>query len=133
PYLSGIEENAGRVSESIALLDTALADFRADDPPWLLTRCRESLAQLHLQHGDFAEAREHAAVALPMPAPFGDSPACRPGPAFADLGLGEFDHAEEEFAARAEEEDQDEPFGNRYMLLLGRAELALLRGDIATG
>ena len=133
PYLAGIRENAGEVAESIALLDLALADFRADDPPWLPTRCRESLAQLHLQHGDFAEAREHAAVALPMLAQFGDSVECRSWMAFADLGLGEFDHAEEEFAALAEAEDQNEPFGNRYMLLLGRAELALLRGDIAAG
>src|SRR5699024_4359091 len=32
-----------------------------------------------------------------------------------------------------EAEDRDEPFGNRYMLFLGRAELALLRGDAAGG
>jgi predicted ATPase/DNA-binding SARP family transcriptional activator len=133
PYLSGIEENAGRVPESIALLDTALVDFRADDPPWLLTRCRESLAQLHLQHGDFAEAREHAMAALPMLAQLGDSIECRSWLAFADLGLGELDRAEEELVALAEAEDRDEPFGNRYMLFLGRAELALLRGDAAGG
>src|SRR5699024_8167095 len=133
PYLSGIEENAGRVPESIALLDTALVDFRVDDPPWLLTRCRESLAQLHLQHGDFAEAREHAMAALPMLAQLGDSIECRSWLAFADLGLGELDRAEEELVALAEAEDRDEPFGNRYMLFLGRAELALLRGDAAGG
>src|SRR5699024_8297766 len=85
PYLAGIRENAGEVAESIALLDLALAAFRADDSSWLFTRCRESLAQLHLQHGDFADAREHAAVALPMLAQFGDSIECRSWMAFADL------------------------------------------------
>src|SRR5699024_11208230 len=73
PYLSGVEENARRVSGSIALLGSALTDFRADDPPWPLTRCRESLAQLRLQRGDFAADREHDAVALPMLAQFGAS------------------------------------------------------------
>lgn len=133
PYLAGIQENAGEVAEAIALLGTALADFREDDPPWLSTRFRESLAQLHLQHGDFAEAREHAVAALPTLAQFGDSVECRSWLAFADLGLGELDRAEDELAALAEAEDQNEPFGNRYMLLLGRAELALLRGEITAG
>ena len=117
----------------IALLDSALADFRSDDPPWLPTRYQETLAQLHLQHGDFAEARDHAAAALPTLAQFGDSIECRSWLAFADLGLGELDRAEAELGALAEAEDQNEPFGNRYMLLLGRAELALLRGDTTSG
>lgn len=133
PYLSGIQENAGEVTDAIALLDTALDDFRADDPPWLPTRYQESLAQLHLQHGDFSEAREHAEAALPTLAQFGDSIECRSWLAFADLGLGELDRAEDELTALAEAEDQNEPFGNRYMLLLGRAELALLRGNVTTG
>jgi predicted ATPase/DNA-binding SARP family transcriptional activator len=133
PYLSGIQENAGEVADAIALLDTALDDFRADDPPWLPTRYQESLAQLHLQHGDFSEAREHAEAALPTLAQFGDSVECRSWLAFADLGLGELDRAEDELTALAKEEDQNEPFGNRYMLLLGRAELALLRGNVTTG
>lgn len=133
PYLSGIQENAGELTEAIALLDSAFADFQADDPPWLPTRYHESLAQLHLQHGDFAEAREHAMAALPTLAQFGDSIECRSWLAFADLGLGELERAEAELTALAEAEEQNEPFGNRYMLLLGRAELALLRGDVAAG
>lgn len=133
PYLSGIQENAGEIAESIALLDSALADLRDDDPPWLPTHYHESLAQLHLQHGDFAAARIHAAAALPTLTQLGDSVECHSWLAFADLGLGELDAAEEELSALAEAEKQNEPFGNRYMLLLGRAELALLRGDITTG
>lgn len=133
PYLAGIQENAGEVADSIALLDAAFVDFRTDDPPWLATSYRESLAQLHLQHGEFSQAREHAAAALPLLAQFGASVDCRSWLAFADLGLGELDRAEDELTALAEAEDQNEPFGNRYMLILGRAELALLRGDFAAG
>lgn len=133
PFLAGINENAGEVGTSITLLEDAMADIRADDPPWLSTRYRESLSQLHLQLGNFAEALEHARIALPTLNDLGDTVECRSVLAFAHLNLGEVAAAEAELDALATSADHDEPYRHRYMLMLGRAELALMRGRIDEG
>jgi predicted ATPase len=133
PYLAGIQENAGEIAESITVLEEAFADLRAGDPPWLTALYRGLLAQLHLQRGDFAAACEHAHAALPTLEQLGDSVECRSWLAFAYLGLGDVDIAEEELTSLAASEEREEPFGKSYMLLLGHAELALMRGDVSRG
>lgn len=133
PFLAGIKENAGEVGTSITLLEDAMADIRADDPPWLSTRYRESLSQLHLQLGNFAEALEHARIALPTLNDLGDTVECRSVLAFAHLNLGEMAAAEAELDALAMSNDHDEPYRHRYMLMLGRAELAFMRGRVDEG
>lgn len=133
PFLAGINENAGEVGTSITLLEHAMADIRVDDPPWLSTRYRESLSQLHLQLGNFAKALEHARIALPTLNDLGDTVECRSVLAFAHLNLGEVAAAEAELDALSRSNDHDEAYRHRYMLLLGRAELALMRGRVDEG
>lgn len=133
PFLAGIKENAGEVGTSIALLEDAMGDIRPDDPPWLSTRYRESLSQLHLQLGNFAEALGHARSALPTLNELGDTVECRSVLAFAHLNLGELAAAETELDALAASNDHDESYRHRYMLMLGRAELALMRGRVDEG
>lgn len=133
PFLAGIKENAGEVGTSITLLEHAMVDIRDDDPPWLTTRYRESLSQLHLQLGNFSEALDHARLALPTLTDLGDTVECRSVLAFAHLNLGEVAEAEAELDALARSNDHDEAYRHRYMLMLGRAELALMRGRIDEG
>lgn len=133
PFLSGIKENAGEVAAAISLLEDVMSMLHADDPPWLFSRYGESLSQLHLQFGNFAEAKTHAQRALPILERLGDTVECRTVLAFASLNLGHLDEAEAQLEALASTTNHEEPFGHHHMLIIGQAELALARGHVDTG
>ena len=133
PFLAGIKENAGEVAAAISLLEDVMSMLAADDPPWLFSRYGESLSQLHLQFGNFAEAKTHAQRALPILERLGDTVECRTVIAFASLNLGHLDEAEAQLDALASTANHEEPFGHHHMLIIGQAELELARGHTDTG
>ena len=129
-------ENAGDPAGALAAAADALALVRSDEGPWMAAVLHTRLADLTMQFGDSAAAEEHARAALPVMERLGamdDVVQLR-----ALLVLCAI--AEERLADAAAElervdaiDDSGTLFGGVAFRRVGAAELALARGDTATG
>ena len=94
------------------------------------------LAQLRMQLGDRARASEHARAALSVMQRLGasdDEVQLRALLGLCALADGRIDDAERELDRIDQLDEREAIFGGAAVRQIGRAELALARGDVATG
>jgi hypothetical protein len=137
-WTSQARENAGDLAGAETTARRALDLCRPDDVdgPWSRALLTGHLASVALQRGDPARARLHAEVAVPLLAELGvvdDLVQLRCLLALVDIGDGRFEDAERSLAEVAALDPAHSVFGGAMFMLTGAAELALARGDIASG
>ncbi|MGH3589305.1 MAG: hypothetical protein ACRDQ0_23590, partial [Pseudonocardia sp.] len=128
------QENAGNPEAAIALATRALALVRDDDGPWSRAMLHAQLAQLHAGLGRHDVAVEHAWLALPVFEQLGasdDTVHLYAEIAIHALVHGRFDEAERIFATIDLGVRQRPGVDVRTMRTIGRAELAVARGQVA--
>jgi predicted ATPase len=134
-WLSHVRENAGDPVGAVDAAERAFALNRPENGPWSDAMLRNQLAALRMHFGDRESAVAHSLAALPVMERIGardDEVQLRSGLvlcAIADDRLGD---AEAELD-RIDAIDDGEIFGGMAVRHVGRAELALARGDHAAG
>ncbi|OFB40200.1 transcriptional regulator [Frankia sp. CcI156] len=133
-WLAHLHENAGEALASAAAAEQTLALATPREGPWLTAMVHTRLAELTMRRGDFAVARSHAQAALPVLERLGardDVAQLRVLLAFDAVNGGRLDAAEE-YLAQIDPSD-GAVYGGPMMAAIGRAELAIVRGDTAVG
>ena len=136
PWLSQALENMG---DPVGAMDAAERGLRiADetDGPWVQALTHTMAAQLAMQLGRVEEAVAHTRAALPVLDRLGardDSIQLRSLLALAMINDGELDAAADQLAGLGRPDVADAILGGWLLSELGAAELALARGDTATG
>lgn len=131
-----IHENAGEVALAREYGERALALWDADEGPWGRALTTAQLASLALAAGDIAEAERLAADTLPDLLALGaeeDASQARAVFAVAALRAGRPGDAERIIEEIATTEGGESLFGGALIVLCGRAEVALARGQVAEG
>lgn len=135
-YRSQARENDGQPEAAIEDVTRALTLAKEEDGPWLFAFLHTLLAQLHGQLGRPDEAAEHALHALPVLDRIGatdDGIQCRLVLAVQAMDHNRFDDAAA-LVDEIERVDSLNPgFGSTAIIVMGRAELNLLRGETALG
>ena len=132
-YSSYLRENDGDAEGAVVDATRALAMTRDDDGPWTAAILRAQLAHMQSQLGDFQTAAEHALAAIPVLdrlAAHDDAIQCRAILACRALDEGRLDDAEVLFSEIERSEALTHAYGSESILVTGRAELLLLRGQI---
>ncbi len=135
-WMSYVRENAGDPAGAIEAADRALALVRDDDGPWQAAMLHNQLAQLKMHLGDRGAASQHARAALPVMHRLGatdDEVQLRALLALCAIGDGRLDEAERELEQVDRLEETEAIFGGVAVRQIGRAELAIARGDSASG
>ncbi len=133
-WLTHQRENSGDVRASAATATRALALAGPADGPWLTALLHTRLAELWMQLGDLPAARAHARAALPVLERLGahdDVAQLRALLALDAINEGRLDAAEQHLAGIGAPSATLQ--GGPMMAAVGRAELALARGDTAGG
>ena len=129
-------ENVGELATARARSRRALELVTDSDGPWMRAMLESQASELAAQSGDGQDAVEHALRALPIMEALGateDVWQLRNGIAYADIAAGRLDEAQQVFDATRTAELPGGPGGWRLSSLPGEAELALARGEVATG
>lgn len=129
-----IHENAGEVVLAREYGERALALWDADEGPWGRALTTAQLASLALAAGDVAEAERLAAATLPDLLALGaeeDAGQTRAVFAVAALRAGRPGDAERIIEEIAATDGGESLFGGALIVLCGRAEVALARGQVA--
>jgi predicted ATPase/DNA-binding SARP family transcriptional activator len=135
-WLSYARENTGDPTGAVEATERALTLVGGDDGPWQAAMLHNQLAQLRMQLGDRVAASEHARAALPVMQRLGaidDEVQLRSLLGLCALAEGRLDDAELELARIETLDEQEAIFGGAAVRQMGRAELALARGDAPTG
>jgi predicted ATPase/DNA-binding SARP family transcriptional activator len=135
-WLSHVRENTGDPAAAVQAAERALTLVDPADGPWQAAMLHNQLAQLKMQRGDRGAASEHARAALTVMHRLGaidDEVQLRSLLALCALADGRPDDAERELEWIDELDERDAIFGGFAVRRIGRAELALARGDAATG
>jgi hypothetical protein len=133
-WRSHAQENTGDVAGAIVSAERALALIRPDDGAWMAASLHTQLGQLDMQLGRVGTAEQHALAALPALERLhaaDDILQMRSLLMIAALDAGDLRRAEVELSRLESIEDSGATFGGRLVLRLGRAELALARGEPA--
>jgi predicted ATPase len=134
-WLSHMRENAGDPVGAIEACESALALVDPDDGPWAPAILHTQIAQLAAHLGDRGGAAEHADSALSVMHRLGardDEAQLRSLLVLCAIADGHLADAEAELE-RIGRLDDGEVFGGLAMRRIGSAELALARGDHASG
>jgi predicted ATPase len=129
-------ENAGDLGRSSAAAERSLALCDPADGPWGMASANAQLAGLALQAGDWTEARERSALALPTLRAVGaseDAAQLRAIDALVALREGLLDEADRILDEIAAEDAVSSVFGYGIALICGRAEVLLARGKTVDG
>lgn len=134
---SHVLENSGDPEGAVAAAERALTliDDR-EDGPWSPAILHTQVGQLEMQLGRVESGVAHARAALPVLERLGawdDALQLRSLLGLAAVLTGDLDRAAAELDLMDRIEDSDQIFGGQLVLDLGRAELALARGDRAEG
>ncbi|HEX2895650.1 MAG TPA: BTAD domain-containing putative transcriptional regulator [Marmoricola sp.] len=132
-WQSHVLENAGDPEAAVAAAERALTLVDEEDGPWARAMLHTQAGQLEMQLGRAESGVRHARAALPVLERLGardDELQLRSLVAMAAVLAGDLDGAEAELARMGRIEDSDQAFGGRLVVDLGRAELALARGDL---
>ena len=135
-WLSYARENTGDPAGAVKAAERALTLVGGDDGPWQAAMLHNQLAQLRMQLGDHAQASEHARAALSVMQRLGasdDEVQLRALLGLCALVDGRIDDAERELERIDQLDEREAIFGGAAVRQIGRAELALARGDVATG
>jgi predicted ATPase/DNA-binding SARP family transcriptional activator len=135
-WLCHLRENAGDTAGAIDAARRALALALDDDGPWTAVTPRTMLAQLSMNMGDRAAAIEHASAVLPVLERLGasdDEIQLRALLALCAIADGRLADAEDELGRLDRVDRSRVTFGGDIFGQICRAELALVRGDHATG
>jgi hypothetical protein len=135
-WLSHARENAGDPEGAVAAAGRALALVDQPDGPWAAAFLHTQIATLAMQLGRRTEARLHARAALPVLDRLGatdDLLQLHSLTALAAIADGRLAAAAEELAMADRVEESETYLFGRVVRELGEAELALARGDHATG
>lgn len=131
-----IYENAGELALAREHGERALALWDDEDGPWGRALTTAALSSLALAAGDVDEAERLAETALPTLLALGaveDAGQTRAVFAIAALRAGRPDDAERIIEEVAATEGGQSLLGGAITVLCGRAEVALVRGDVAGG
>lgn len=131
-----IYENAGELDLARQHGERALELWDDEDGPWGRALTTAALASLALAGGDVEEAERLAASALPALEALGaveDAGQTRAVFAIAALRAGRADDAERIIEEVAATDGGQSLLGGAITVLCGRAEVALVRGDVAGG
>ena len=134
--LAHARENVGDPAGAVEAAAGALALVRDDDGPWTAAMLHTRLADLTMNLGDTAAADEHARAALPVMERLGamdDVVQLRALLVLCAIAEGRLADAEAELERVDAIDDRGTLFGGIAFRQVGAAELALARGDIATG
>jgi len=134
-WLSHVRENAGDPAGAVAAAERALALCDPGNGPWSAAMLHNLLAGLAMHLGDQAAARAHANAALPVMERLGakdDVVQLRSYLAMAAIVDRRLDDAEAELR-RIDAIADGDVFGGIAIRTIGRAELALARGDHVGG
>jgi len=135
-WLSYTRENTGDPVGAVAAAERALDLVGDEDGPWQAAMIHNQLSQLRMQLGDRAAASEHARAALPVMQRLGatdDEVQLRALLGLCALADGRIDDAALELERIERLDEQEAIFGGLAVREIGRAELALARGDIPAG
>jgi tetratricopeptide (TPR) repeat protein len=135
-WMSYWRENGGDAAGAVDAAERALALVRDDDGPWQGAMLHNQLAQLKMHLGDRAAASEHARAALPVMQRLGatdDEVQLRALLALCAISDGRLEAAQRELDQVDRIEESEAIFGGIAVRQIGRAELALARGEIAIG
>ncbi len=133
-WLAHQRENSGDTRASALAADQALALATPQDGPWLAAMLHTRLADLCTQLGELPAARAHARAALPVMERLGaddDVAQLRVLLAIDAINEGRLEVAERYLAMIGP--PSDTVHGGAMMAAVGRAELAIARGDEADG
>jgi hypothetical protein len=131
-----VRENSGDPVGAVEAAERALALVEDDDGPWQAAMLHTQLAQLQMHLGDRDVASEHARAALPVMHRLGaldDEVQLRALLAMCAIGEDRLADAEAELERVDRLEEAEAVFGGIAVRQIGRAELALARGDHVTG
>jgi predicted ATPase/DNA-binding SARP family transcriptional activator len=135
-WLSYTRENTGDPAGAVEAAERALRLTGGDDGPWQAAMLHNQLAQLMMQFGDRAAASEHACAALPVMERLGandDVVQLRALLGLCAIAEGRLDDAELELGRIDGLDESEAIFGGIAIRQIGRAELALARGDTVAG
>jgi tetratricopeptide (TPR) repeat protein len=135
-WRSHVLENAGDPEGAVAAAERALALSDHEDGPWSPAILHTQIGQLEMQLGRVESGVRHARAALPVLERLGahdDALQLRSLLGLAAVLVGDLERAEAEFTLMSQIEETDQIFGGQLVMDLGRAELALARGDLHTG
>lgn len=133
---SHARENAGDPEGAVDAAERGLALITPADGPWAAAILRTQLAQLTMQLGHHDVAAIHAAQAVPVLQRLGasdDLAQLRSLLAMSAVSDGRLDDAAEELDRIGLIDEHEVIFGGGAVVQIGQAELALAKGDHATG
>ena len=134
--LSHVRENTGDPAGAVEAAELALALRADEDGPWQAAMLRSQLAQLTMQIGRTGAAIEHALAALGVMRRLGardDEVQLRSLLGLCAIAQGRLADAEAELRSIDQIDESQAIFGGTAVRQVGRAELALARGDRRTG
>ncbi len=135
-WLGHERENAGDPAGAIEAAQRVLALTRDEDGPWSRAMPHGLLAELTMHVGDYPAAVEHALTALPVMQRIGasdDELQLRTLLVFCAIGEGRLADAADELGRMDQVSQSATAFGGAAFQEVGRAELALVSGDLSTG
>jgi hypothetical protein len=131
-WVSQARESAGDAPGAVQACRDALALCDDLDGPWTRAILMSQLAGLAIQVGELDEARRYAETAIPVMRALGaheDALQLVSVLAVAELTAGRVAEAERLLDEIATQDEQQSVFGGMIVVLCGRAELALVRGQ----
>jgi predicted ATPase/tetratricopeptide (TPR) repeat protein len=135
-WRSQVRENSGDLPGALADAREALRLSDDRQGPWARALLAAQLAALAVQVGDQEAGRAYGEQSLAAMERLGaveDTVQLKAMLAVLEIEAGRFDQAERLFAEVADQEPNQSIIGGTLMLLCGRAELALARGEIDEG
>jgi predicted ATPase/DNA-binding SARP family transcriptional activator len=135
-FLSHVRENMGDPVGAAEAAERALALVSDEDGPWQAAMLHNQLGQLEIQLGRRDSASEHARAALPVMRRLGaadDEVQLRALLALCAIADGRLEDAEDELTRISQIEEHETIFAGVAVREMGRAELALARGDDPAG
>ncbi|HET7051614.1 MAG TPA: BTAD domain-containing putative transcriptional regulator [Solirubrobacteraceae bacterium] len=135
-WLSHARENVGDPAGAVEAASRALALVTDEDGPWSAAILHTQLAQLQMHLGHPRQASDHARAALPVMRRLGatdDEVQLRSLLGLCAIAEGRLDDAQGELAQIDEIDNSGSIFGGVTVRKIGQAELALARGENATG
>ena len=130
-------ENEGNLVVARAMAEGALALCDDNDGPWMRALLTQQLGSFALQSGDFAAARAYQLEALPLLQEIGaheDAVQVHTALALLALHSSDYERAQRLFDEVAGQDVGAQlVYGGGLLLMCGRAELLLCRGEVAAG
>ena len=135
-WLSHVRENAGDPAGAVQAAERALTLVDENDGPWHAAMLHNQLAQLKMQLGDRGAASAHARIAVPVMQRLGatdDEVQLRSLLALCAIAEDRLEDAERELDEVDRIDEGEATFGGIAFRQIGRAEVALARGDAEAG